>query len=169
MAVKKTIKRSLKKTVKTSVKKRRRGRKVESIENVVTSLEENSSVSDVNKRALARLDKAAVAVARMEKQISSAQERVAKAVASVSTVKTPAAKEKAKLKVSTAKAALKEVRAEFAGAVSEKRKAERLARGLHKSLVSARAKMAKEFDKLAKAAEKAADKKTRRRRRRKKV
>ena len=160
---------AVKKTIKRTVKKRRRARKVEPMENVVASLEANTAVSVVNKRALARLNKAAATVVKAEKQVAVAQDRVSKAMAAAAAVKTAAAKENAKAKVAASKASLKEVKASLTAAISERSKAERLARGLHKSLVSAQAKMAKQFDKVAKAAEIAIDKKGRRRRGRKKA
>jgi hypothetical protein len=159
---------AVKKTIKRTVKKRRKARKVEPIDSVIASLESNASLSAVNKRALTLLGRTDAAVARMEKQVATAAERVSKAAASAANVKTPAAKEKAKLKVADARAKLKEVKASMATAVAERKKSERLARGLHKSLVAAQAKMAKEFDKMAKATEKAMAKTTRRRRTRKK-
>lgn len=159
---------AVKKTIKRTVKKRRKARKVEPIESVVASLENGISLSAVNKRALSRLSKAETAIARVEKQVTAAVDRVGKAVSSAASLKTPAAKEKAKLKVADARTKLKEVRATMAAAVAERKKAERLARGLNKSLVSAQAKMAKEYDKLAKATEKTMSKTTRRHRTRKK-
>lgn len=160
---------AVKKTIKRTVKKRRRARKVEPMENVIASLEANSSVSAVNKRALARLSKAAATVQKVEKLVTAAEDRVGKAVSAAAVAKTAAAKEKAKLKVAASKAGFKEVKASLVVAISERSKAERLARGLHKSLVAAQAKMAKQFDKIAKAAEISIDKKSRRRRTRKKA
>jgi hypothetical protein len=156
---------AVKKTIKRTVKKRRRARKVVPMESVVALLEANSSVSAVNRRALTRLNKTTVAVQKAEKLVASAQDRVSKAVTAASAVKTAAAKEKAKLKVAASKAGLKEAKASLTAVNSERSKAERLVRGLHKSLVAAQTKMAKQFDKVAKAAEIAIDKKSRRRRR----
>lgn len=154
---------TVKKTVKRTVKKRRKARKVVSIDSVVAALQENASLSTVNKRALSRLSKADTAVERLEKRVGTAADRVSKAASSVASAKTATAKQR----VVTARNGLKEVKASLSTAVSEQRKAQRLVRGLGKSLSSVQAKMAKDYDKLAKAAEKTADKTTRRRRTRK--
>ena len=53
-------------------------------------------------------------------------------------------------------------------AVADQRKAERLAKGLYMAMQKARAKMVKEYEKLATSLENAVDKKSRRRRRSKK-
>jgi len=160
---------AVKKTVKRTVKKRRKARSVVPMDNVIASLEASVAVSAVNKRTLARLNKAAATVLKAEKLVISAEDKVSKAIAAAAAMKTAAAKEKAKLKVAASKGGLKEVKASLAAATAERSKAERLARGLHKSLVAAQAKMAKQFDKVAKKAEIAIDKKSRRRRTRKKA
>ncbi|MGD8909348.1 MAG: hypothetical protein PVI92_08355 [Chromatiales bacterium] len=159
---------AVKKTVKGTVKKRRKARKVVPVESVISSLQENAPLSAVNSRTLSRIKQADTAVAKIEKQVEAAAGRVSKAVESVAKAKTAAAKANAKERVATARAGLKEVKASLAQATSEQKKALRLGKALNKSIQSAQAKMAKEYDKMAKAAEKAAEKTTRRRRTRKK-
>jgi hypothetical protein len=153
---------ALKKTVK---KRRRAKRKVVSLETITEALQEDINLSAANKRALDRLAKAETALERQEKLVETNSDRVAKARAGVSSAKTPAATEKAKDRLSAAQDKLKQVKADRAEMVSEQRKAMRLAKGLYKAMQAARTKMVKDFDKSAKALEKAVDTKRRRRRR----
>lgn len=159
---------AVKKTVKRTVKKRRKARVVVSIDSVISSLEDNAELSPVNKRTLARIKQANSAVAKLEAKVATATERVRKTAESVAKSKTAKAKENAKLRVATARDGLKEIKASLALATAEQRKAVRLGRVLGKSIRAAHAKMAKDYEKLAKAAEKASEKTTRRRRTRKK-
>jgi hypothetical protein len=158
-----------KKTVKRTVKKRRKARKVVSIDSVVTTLQENAALSSVNKRAVSKLKKCDTAVERSGKKVATASERVTKATAAVAKAKTAAAKQNARAKVAAAREAVKAAKADLSAAVAEQKKVERLARGLATVLGRAQAKMAKEYDKVATAAEKSADKPRRRRARKKRV
>jgi ribosomal protein S12 methylthiotransferase accessory factor YcaO len=156
---------ALKKTVK---KRRRAKRKVISMETITEALQAEISLSSFNQRALARLSSAVKAVERQDSSVETSSERVTKARAAVANAKTPASKEKAKERLAVAQSKLKEVKAARASAVSEQRKAERLAKGLYTAMQKSQAKMVKEFEKSAKSLEKAANKTTRRRRRSKK-
>jgi hypothetical protein len=153
---------ALKKTVK---KRRRAKRKVVSMEAITETLMEGKNISDANKRALDRLNAAEKALARHDKQVESNSAKVEKARTAFSNAKTPAAKEKAKARLTDAQTILKEVKAERTAAMGEVRKATRLAKGLYKALQAAQTKMVKDFEKTAKILEKAVDKRTRRRRR----
>jgi len=153
---------ALKKTVK---KRRRAKRTVVSVETITEALQADADVSAANKRALSRISAANKAIARLDKLVDSNSERVNKARLALSNAKTPSSKEKAKARLTEAKDKLKAIKAERTAAASELRKAIRLAKGLHKALQIARAKMIKDFNKTAKLLEKAADTKTRRRRR----
>ncbi|MEJ2609904.1 MAG: hypothetical protein P8179_07355 [Candidatus Thiodiazotropha sp.] len=135
------------------------------MEMITEALQADIDVSASNKRALTRVVTAEKEIARLDKLIASNSERVNKARQAFSNAKTPASKEKAKTRLSEAQAKLKEIKAERTAAATEQRKAGRLAKGLYKALQTARAKMIKDFEKTAKALEKAADTKTRRRRR----
>ncbi|MES9945947.1 MAG: hypothetical protein ABW080_13395 [Candidatus Thiodiazotropha sp.] len=156
---------ALKKTVK---KRRRAKRKVISMETIAEALQAEVSLSPSNKRALSRLNAADKAVARQEKLMDSSGERVTKARAAVAKARTPASKEKAKQRLSAAQAKVKEVKAARTAAMADQRKAQRLAKGLYMAMQRSRAKMVKEYEKVAASLEKAVDKKTRRRRRSKK-
>jgi hypothetical protein len=153
---------ALKKTVK---KRRRAKRKVVSIETIVEALQADITLSSSIKGSLSRLAAADKAVARQDKTVETNSERVNKARTAVASAKTAASKEKAKARLADAQAKLKEVKAARSVAVTEQRKAARLAKGLHNALQGARAKMVKDFEKAAKSLEKSVDKKTRRRRR----
>jgi phage-related protein len=156
---------ALKKTVK---KRRRAKRKVISMETIAEALQAEISLSPANKRALSRLNAATKAVARQDKLMDSTGERVTKARAAVAKAKTPASKDKAKQRVTAAQTKLNEVKAARTAAIADQRKAERLAKGLYMAMQRARAKMTKEYQKVAASLETAVDKKTRRRRRSKK-
>ncbi|MBV2120796.1 MAG: hypothetical protein N0E59_13275 [Candidatus Thiodiazotropha taylori] len=156
---------ALKKTVK---KRRRAKRKVVSMEAITEALQADINLSAANKRALSRLSKAEKALERQDKMLATNSERVAKARAAVSSAKTPASKAKAKERLSAAQDKLKQVKADRTALASEQGKAVRLAKGLYKAMQSARAKMMKDFEKSAKALEKAVDSPRRRRRRAKK-
>lgn len=151
-----------KKTVKKSGRAKRT---VVSVETITEALQADIDVSAANKRALVRLSAANKATARLDKLVDSNIARVNKARLALSNAKTPASKEKAKVRLSDAKDKLKAIKEERMAAAGEQRKALRLAKGLHKALQAARAKMIKDFNKTAKILEKAADTKTRRRRR----
>lgn len=153
---------ALKKTVK---KRRRAKRKVVSMETIVEALQAEITLSTSIKSALSRLNAADKAVARQDKIVDTNSERVNKARSAVANAKTAASKEKAKARLTDAQAKLKEVKAARTAVVTEQRKAARLAKGLHKAMQGARARMVKDFDKAAKSLEKAVDKRTRRRRR----
>lgn len=156
---------ALKKTVK---KRRRAKRKVISMETIAEALQAEISLSPSNKRALSRLNAADKAVARQDKLMDSSGERVTKARAAVTKARTPASKDKAKQRLSAAQAKVKEVKAARTAAIADQRKAQRLAKGLYMAMQRSRAKMVKEYEKVAASLEKAVDKKTRRRRRSKK-
>jgi hypothetical protein len=153
---------ALKKTVK---KRRRAKRKVVSLDTITEALQAEISLSAANKNALSRLEKAEKALARQDKLVDTNIGRVEKARASLAGAKTPASKEKAKLRLADAQAQLKQVKAERTQLASEQSKAVRLAKGLYKAMQAAKAKMVKDFEKSAKALEKAVDTKKRRRRR----
>ncbi|MES9941498.1 MAG: hypothetical protein ABW104_20370 [Candidatus Thiodiazotropha sp. 6PLUC2] len=153
---------ALKKTVK---KRRRAKRKVVSMETITAALQADINLSAANKRALARLTKADKALERQDKLVETNNDRVEKARAAAGTAKTAASKAKAKERLSAAQDKLKQVKADRTALVSEQRKAARLAKGLYTAMQSARAKMVKDFEKSAKALEKAVDTKKRRRRR----
>jgi hypothetical protein len=157
---------ALKKTVK---KRRRAKRKVLSIDTITEALQAEIALSSSNKRALTKLATAENAVDRQEKLVESNGEKVIKARAAVANAKTPASKEKAKERLADAQAKLKEIKAARTAAMAEKRKAERLAKGLYMAMQKSRAKMVKEYEKTAKSLEKAAEKTRRRRRSRKKA
>jgi E3 ubiquitin-protein ligase DOA10 len=156
---------ALKKTVK---KRRRAKRTVVSIETITEALQAEIALSPSIKRALSRLSSAEKAVERQDKLVESASEKVAKARTAVANAKTPASKEKAKERLAAVQTKLREVKADRTAATTEQRKAERLAKGLYSAMQKSRTKMVKEYEKVAKSLEKAADKKTRRRRRSKK-
>ena len=152
--------------VKKTAKKRRAAKKVNvvSIENIIDALQSNAELSGVNKRTIIRLNKSEAMVARQEKSVAASLERVDKARVAIADAKTPAAKDKAKARLTLAQIKAKEIKANLSMAVAEQKKAERLARGLFKVMESARVKMMREYDKSAKAQEKAIDKPARRRR-----
>jgi len=151
--------------VKKTVKKRRATKKagVNSIDTIIQSLSTHSNFSSVNKRAIDRLKKTAASVAKHEKLLTTAKERVEKAKDAVANAKTPATKDKAKARLSVAQGNLKELKAKVATEITEQKKSERLLRGLDKALTTAQKKMQREYDKQAKTLEKAVDKPLRRR------
>jgi hypothetical protein len=151
--------------VKKTVKKRRATKKsrTNSIEIIIDRLNESAQFSSVNKRAIDRLKKSVAAVAKHEKQLSTSKERVEKARNAVANAKTPATKEKAKARLGLAQSAFKEAKSNLASEVTEQKKTERLLRGLEKALTSTQTKLQREFDKKAKALEKAVDRPLRRR------
>jgi len=153
---------ALKKTVK---KRRRAKRAVVSVETITEALRADIDVSAANKRALDRLSAADKATTRLDKLLDTNIERVNKARLAISKAKTPASKAKAKVRLAEAQDKLKQIKAERTAAAGEQRKALRLAKGLQKALQNARTKMIKDFEKTAKALEKAAGTKVRRRRR----
>ncbi|MEN8179137.1 MAG: hypothetical protein ABFS39_11045 [Pseudomonadota bacterium] len=152
--------------VKKTVKKRRTIKKAKlvSIESIMDALQGNAEFSAVNKRTLTRIKKSATEVARQQKLAATFAERIDKARAVITGAKTPAAKEKAKLRLDLARTKFKEVKANLSTAVTEQKKTERLARGLYKAMEAARARMIREYDKSAKLQEKAIEKPLRRRR-----
>jgi hypothetical protein len=135
------------------------------METITEALQAASDLSPFNKSALTRLSAAEKTIDRHEKLVESASEKVAKARAAVANAKTPATKVKAKERLAATQANLKEVKADRASAMTEQRKAQRLAKGLYTAIEKSRVKMVKEFEKTAKALEKASNKTTRRRRR----
>jgi hypothetical protein len=152
--------------VKKTVKKRRATKKarVNSIENIIDRLNENAHFSSVNKSAIDRLKKSVTVVAKHEKLLATSKERVEKARNAVANARTPATKEKAKARLVLAQGNLKELKMNLATEVTEQKKAERLLRGLDKALTAAQTKLQREYDKKAKALEKAVDRPLRRRR-----
>ncbi|MEW7977436.1 MAG: hypothetical protein AB2814_08340 [Candidatus Sedimenticola endophacoides] len=124
-------------------------RRVASLESVVDVLKADVKLSPVNKRAVIRVVKAATVIERQNKQVSMGQERLDKARAAAKAAGTPAAKERAKQRVATTQAKLKEARAARSAATAEQKKAERLARTLAKALDKAKADMARAYDKAA--------------------
>lgn len=152
--------------VKKTVKKRRTVKKINvvSIDNIIDVLQSNAELSGVNKRTITRLNKSEVVVAKQQKSVAVSGERVDKARAAIAGAKTPAAKDKAKARLVIAQTKAKEAKANLSSAIAEQKKAERLARGLYKVMESARIKMMRDYDKSAKAQEKAIDKPVRRRR-----
>lgn len=152
--------------VKKTVKKRRtvKKMKVDSIDSVVASLQANIALSAVNKRAIDKLKKSEASVMKLQKQVAGHQERIEKARNAVANSKTPAAKEKAKIRLNLALSAAREVKTSLSNEVSEQKKAIRLVRSLQKAFASAHTKMLREYDKKAKSLEKMADKPLRRRR-----
>ncbi|MCU7905860.1 MAG: hypothetical protein KZQ76_08370 [Candidatus Thiodiazotropha sp. (ex Epidulcina cf. delphinae)] len=152
--------------LKKTVKKRRKARRnVVSIETIVEALQAEVTLSAANKRALSRLNAADKAIARQDTTLDSAGKRVSKARQAVADAKTPASKERARARLAEVQAKLKEIKVNRATLVSERRKAERLAKGLYKAMQTARTRMLKDYEKAAKSLEKAVDKRTRRRRR----
>ena len=152
--------------VKKTVKKRRATKKakVSSIENIIDALNESAHLSSVNKQAIDRLKKSVDIVAKQEKQLAISKDRVEKARNAVATAKTPASKEKAKVRLGVARGNFQELKVKLASEITEQKKIERLLRGLHKALVTGQTKLQREYDKKAKVLEKAVDKPLRRRR-----
>ncbi len=155
--------------VKKTVKKRRtiKKAKVNSIEGIIDTLRANAEYSAVNNQAINRLNKSVSAITKQQRLLNTIQERVDKARAAVMEAKTPAAREKAKIRLGLAQIKYKEMKVDLTIAAAEEKKAERLVRGLHKALEMAQAKMRREYDKKAKSLEKSIYKPVRRRRSRK--
>jgi hypothetical protein len=153
--------------VKKGVKKRRSVKKasVESLDKIVDALNADAYLSEVNKRAITRFNRSNTAVSRQERLAAANKERIGKARDAIANAKTPGAREKAKMRLDAAQNKFREVKAELSAAISERRKAERLVKGLYKAMEKARVRMLREYDKEAKAMEKAVDKPLRRRRR----
>jgi hypothetical protein len=151
--------------VKKTVKKRRSTKKIKvnSIETIIDKLNENAELSSVNKRAIERLKKSASMVARQEKLRATSEQRVEKARNAVANAKTPAIKVKAKDRLRLAQSNLRELKTNLAVEITEKKKAERLLRGLDKALTAAQRKIQREYDKKAKVLEKGVDRPLRRR------
>jgi hypothetical protein len=152
--------------VKKTIKKRRATKKsrIISIESIIDTLRTSAEFSTVNNQAINRLNKSVTAVTKQQKLLASNQERVNKARAAVNSAKSPAAKEKAKIRLGLAQIKYKEVKTDLSIAVVEEKKAEHLARDLHKAFETAQTKMRREYDKKARSLEKTIDKPTRQRR-----